>query len=390
MAPATASAMQQWLVALRYEFELCLERREDRSKEYEYYSTDEEVEGDDVNDNEESKHSPKKPKHRRRSDSAATESRRRSSTVNIANYFVQGNAEGNSLQKGKNRASSFTPEVTEEKDKDSKSEKMFKKRSNSSNSDANDDVMISVLRKDNLSTVSHSRNKTFNAFRQVTERQSTQNLSRKTISNRSILKKRSADDKTLPFSCRIADYRRFKSIKKSLRKLKGECQEADTYIFEKELLENELTKEFYSEWINAIEPLVEKSVASVVPRTQNKDWLSILPYVKIKLIPGGNISSCSYVDGLVFRKMIAHRGMNSRIESPRILLLKGALIYQPLHLTSFQALKLQEEHYMALQVQKIADLRPTVVMVGGAVSRERWKCCWKSALHCYKMLKNPR
>ena len=145
-----------------------MERREDRSKEYEYYSTDEEVEGDDVNDNEESKHSPKKPKHRRRSDSAATESRRRSSTVNIANYFVQGNAEGNSLQKGKNRASSFTPEVTEEKDKDNKSEKMFKKRSKSSNSDANDDVKdLQSLRKDNLSTVSHSRNKTFNAFRQA-------------------------------------------------------------------------------------------------------------------------------------------------------------------------------------------------------------------------------
>ena len=74
-----------------------------------------------------------------------------------------------------------------------------------------------------------------------------------------------------------------------------------------------------NEWLVAIESLVQKSVQYVVPRPQEKDWLSILPYVKIKCIPGGTVSNCAYIDGLVFRKMIAHRAMNSKVESPRIL-----------------------------------------------------------------------
>ena len=87
--------------------------------------------------------------------------------------------------------------------------------------------------------------------------------------------------------------------------------------------------------------LVQKSVQYVVLETQEKDWLSILPYVKIKCIPGGTVSNCAYIDGLVFRKMIAHRAMNSKVESPRILLLENAPIYQPSQWTSFEALSFE-------------------------------------------------
>ena len=131
------------------------------------------------------------------------------------------------------------------------------------------------------------------------------------------------------------------------------------------------------DWLAATETLVQSAIDTVQPRNDRGDWLSILPYVKVKTVVGGGIGDSSYVDGLVFRKMLAHRGMSAQIGSPRIVLLGGGLIFQPKSLTSFETLGYnkdtktwQEDHYMALQVQKIADLRPTVVIVSGPVSRK--------------------
>ena len=124
------------------------------------------------------------------------------------------------------------------------------------------------------------------------------------------------------------------------------------------------------EWITAAERLVHKAIDTVVPKNEEGDWLSILPYVKIKSIRGGKVSDSAYVDGLVFRKMPAHRAMSSLVPSPRILLLGNGLVFQRQSLTSFETLGSQEDHYMELQVQKLADLRPTVIIVGGPVSRK--------------------
>jgi len=394
VAPYTASAMQQWLIALRCEFESCLERSEDKSinKDYEYFSTDEEIDGeDDMNGNDDLTSSRSRLSSLgRRSGEAnlAPESRRRSSTLNIANYFVTSNNNKNKRSpKGRARATTASTFPSDQKDEQSLNAVAdggenkngivkTKEANNGDNGSTEDNFLVEyendcVSENDTKKKILNKNNRRSGQFPSLLRSQSAHNLP-PALNNhhdrRSISKKESIDDNNLDVITSAVEEDP-KISKLHYENLRENVKLRIHNFLKKELLENECTKNSQREWINAVEPLVEKSIASVVPSTEDNDWLSILPYVKIKLIPGGKISNCTYVDGLVFRKMIAHRAMNGRIEAPRILLLKGALIYQPLHLTSFQALKLQEEHYMALQVQKIADLRPTVVMVGGGVSR---------------------
>ena len=91
--PPTASAMQQWLVALKYQYDMCLEQLEDATvvENYEYFSTDEEDENTDaMKVNEDKSRAFSATADTRKRSSTAHEIRRRSSTVNLATYFVQG------------------------------------------------------------------------------------------------------------------------------------------------------------------------------------------------------------------------------------------------------------------------------------------------------------
>ena len=56
--------------------------------------------------------------------------------------------------------------------------------------------------------------------------------------------------------------------------------------------------------------------------------MDIRHYVKIKKIPGGDISECSYIDGLVCRKNVASKKMKVIFKNPSILLLSCAVEYK--------------------------------------------------------------
>lgn len=57
------------------------------------------------------------------------------------------------------------------------------------------------------------------------------------------------------------------------------------------------------------------------------DKMDIRNYVKVKTIPGGSLSECEYVDGIVFTKTLAHKKMRTDIKNPKILLLDCSLEY---------------------------------------------------------------
>lgn len=120
--------------------------------------------------------------------------------------------------------------------------------------------------------------------------------------------------------------------------------------------------------------MVRGVVESVDPDVRNGDELDIRPYVKIKVIPGGDISECSYVDGIVFRKNVSHKKMATTHgkENPRILLLAGGIEFQraDTKLSSMDTLIEQEDKYMELLVEKIMSLHPDIIMVGKSVARK--------------------
>ncbi len=124
-------------------------------------------------------------------------------------------------------------------------------------------------------------------------------------------------------------------------------------------------------WAELVSKMVNRAVSSVRPNVVDGDAMDISHYVKIKTVPGGSPSDCAYVDGVVFRKQLAHKRMRPVIDRPRVLLMSCALEYQrnDNRLSSLDVISKQEEEYLNIVATQIAQLKPDVVVVEKAVSR---------------------
>lgn len=120
--------------------------------------------------------------------------------------------------------------------------------------------------------------------------------------------------------------------------------------------------------------LVREVVTNVDPDVRNGDSLDIRPYVKIKIIPGGSLDETTYVDGVVFRKNVAHKKMLQikQLDNPKILILGGGLEFHRVdtRLSSMDTLIEQENHYTELLIAKVMLLKPDIILVGKSVSRK--------------------
>jgi hypothetical protein len=126
-----------------------------------------------------------------------------------------------------------------------------------------------------------------------------------------------------------------------------------------------------SVWKGIIVQLVREVVAFVDPDVRAGDSLDIRPYVKLKIIPGGTLEENAFVNGVVFRKNVAHKKMSSPRTNPRILLLGGGIDFQreDWRLSSLETLIEQEDRYTEILVDKILALKPNVILVGKSVAR---------------------
>jgi len=108
-------------------------------------------------------------------------------------------------------------------------------------------------------------------------------------------------------------------------------------------------------WCDTIVRLVKRVTETVNPDVRGGDHLDIRPYVKLKIIPGGMMRESAYVDGVVFRKNVAHKKMVRDIVSPRVLLLSGGIEFQrnESRITSLEMLHNQEARYMEILVSKV-------------------------------------
>ena len=127
-------------------------------------------------------------------------------------------------------------------------------------------------------------------------------------------------------------------------------------------------------WKEIVVNLIKTVVSSVDPDVRSGDSLDIRPYVKIKVIPGGTVSECVYLDGVVFRKNVSHKKMavDGTKTEPRILLLAGGIEFQRTEakLSSMDTLIEQEDKFMEILVEKIMSLKPDIILVGKAVARK--------------------
>ncbi|TRY88213.1 hypothetical protein DNTS_026902 [Danionella cerebrum] len=126
-------------------------------------------------------------------------------------------------------------------------------------------------------------------------------------------------------------------------------------------------------WRDIIVPVVRQVVQTVRPDVRScDDDMDIRQFVHIKKIPGGKKFDSTVVNGFVCTKNIAHKKMNSYIKNPKILLLKCSIEYlyrEETKFTCIDPIVLQEREFLKNYVQRIADVRPNLVLVEKTVSR---------------------
>ncbi|XP_045464624.1 1-phosphatidylinositol 3-phosphate 5-kinase [Harmonia axyridis] len=125
-------------------------------------------------------------------------------------------------------------------------------------------------------------------------------------------------------------------------------------------------------WSNLLLPLIHKIVTVTRPdKNHDARDLDIRNYVKIKKLPGGLKTDTKVVEGIVFSKNVAHKGMLQDIENPRILLLQGAIVYQRTEgrFMSLEPVLMQEHEYLRNVCARIVALKPDIVMIQRNVSR---------------------
>ena len=123
-------------------------------------------------------------------------------------------------------------------------------------------------------------------------------------------------------------------------------------------------------WEKALVPILLRATDDVNPDVQNGDDIDIRHYVKLKKIPGGRPGDTSYVSGLVFTKNLALKSMPRGISHPNILILTFPLEYarHQQHFMSLEPVIRQEREFLQNLVNRIAALRPQLLLVERNVS----------------------
>lgn len=123
-------------------------------------------------------------------------------------------------------------------------------------------------------------------------------------------------------------------------------------------------------WEKALVPILLQATDDVNPDVFNGDDMDIRHYVKLKKIPGGCPGDTSYVSGLVFTKNLALKSMPRSLSHPSILILTFPLEYarRQQHFMSLEPVIRQEREFLQNIVNRIAALRPQLLLVERHVS----------------------
>ena len=123
-------------------------------------------------------------------------------------------------------------------------------------------------------------------------------------------------------------------------------------------------------WERALLPILLRATDDVNPDVQNGDDIDIRHYVKLKKIAGGKPGDTAYVSGLVFTKNLALKCMPRSISHPNILILTFPLEYSrhQQHFMSLEPVIRQEREFLQNLVNRIAALRPSLLLVERHVS----------------------
>ena len=123
----------------------------------------------------------------------------------------------------------------------------------------------------------------------------------------------------------------------------------------REIVTAAIGTKFSARWGDQMVDMAIKAVRQIACKVGDRTEVDIKRYVRLEKIPGGELSDCAVLDGVMFNKDVTHSKMRRRIERPRILLLDCPLEYKKgesqtnveiMKEEDFNALLRQEEEYV--------------------------------------------
>lgn len=169
------------------------------------------------------------------------------------------------------------------------------------------------------------------------------------------------------------------ALQKSLEVCKQICRTIDINNMNelREIVQSTLGTKFSARWSNQMVDIAIKAVLKVIIRRGDYTEVDVKRYVRIEKIPGGELSDCCVMDGVMFNKDITHSKMRRRIVNPRILLLDCPLEYKKgesqtnveiMNEEDFSALLRQEEEYIEQICAQIVAFKPDIVITEKGIS----------------------
>lgn len=149
----------------------------------------------------------------------------------------------------------------------------------------------------------------------------------------------------------------YKALQKALDTCAKICRVVNVEDSEelRNLVLSAIGTKFSSRWGSQMVDMAIKAVKKVVVKRGDYTEIDIKRYIRIEKIPGGDLSECCVLNGVMFNKDVTHSKMRRRIENPRILLLDCPLEYKKgesqtnveiMNEEDFNALLRQEEEYI--------------------------------------------
>lgn len=125
-------------------------------------------------------------------------------------------------------------------------------------------------------------------------------------------------------------------------------------------------------WKVIVSTLAWQAASYIKPDASEGRAMDPVCYIKVKCVACGHRKESKVIKGVVFKKNIVHKHMPNSYKNPRLLLLGGALAYQPAsnQLSSLNNLMQQEIDYLKAAVARIEAHHPNVLLVEKTVSRQ--------------------
>ena len=154
---------------------------------------------------------------------------------------------------------------------------------------------------------------------------------------------------------------------------------------------------FVSRWGDFLCDLALQAVKAVTVDLGNgKKEIDVKRYAKVEKMPGGDLSECRVLNGVMFNKDITHASMRRSIKNPRILLLDCPLEYKKgesdlnievMKEDDWDKLLQIEEDYIKDLCAKIIMLKPDVVITEKGLSDLAQHFLIKAGISCIRRIR---